>query len=557
MKGYREWNPGQASLMPASPADWLKEDHLVYFLLELLPVLDLSKIEGVIHAKDARGTRPYSPRMMVGLLLYGYCIGKVSSRKLELATYEEVPFRVLCGDQHPDHSAISNFRQRHLTALGGLFMQILALCKEAGLVKLGHVALDGTKLKASASKHKAASYEGMSRSEERIAGEIEDMLKRAACADAEEDERFGKEHTGNELPEGLGTKAERLRRIQEAMAALEADAALTKALERKGQAARKAEKAGSAGTSAAIESAEDAADEADRCAQRALDLANKRLDAAQEHAEELASRADDAKGKRAATLAQQAAERVEKDAVETQAALGQDNDENGPDGEAAVPAEEQHEPRANAGLEDLPVRRTRADRDGNPDPKAQRSYTDPESQLMKDGNGFSQAYNCQAAVDQEHQIIVAAGLTNQASDTPHLTPMLDAVIENCGAVPETFTADAGYSSEENLEHCEDVGTDAYIPSRKRGGRQAEKGRAAPPKEEDKSRVERMRTKITTEEGRAIYARRKWVAEAPFGQIKEARGFRQLLLRGMDKAKQEWNLICAGHNLLKLFRASRA
>jgi len=543
--------------MPVSPADWLKADHLVYFLLDLLPQLDLSAIEVVIHAKDARGTRPYSPRMMVGLLLYGYCVGKVSSRKLELATYEEVPFRVLCGDQHPDHSAISNFRQRHLTALGGLFMQILALCKEAGLVKLGHVALDGTKLKASASKHKAASYEGMSRSEERIAAEIEEMLAHAAATDAEEDERFGKEHTGYELPEGLGTKAERLRRIQEAKAALEADAAVTKALERKAQAARKAKKAEIAGTSAAMTSAADAANEADRCAQRALDLAKKRLAAAREHAEELASRADDPKGKRAATLAQQAAERVEQDAVETQAVLGQADDGNGPESGAAVPAGEQHERGTNTATEDLPVRRTRADRDGDPDPKAQRSYTDPDSQLMKDGNGFSQAYNCQAAVDQEHQVIVATGLTNQASDTPHLAPMLDAVIENCGAAPETFTADAGYSSEANLKHCEDVGTDAYIPSRKKGGRQADEGRAAPPKKEEETRVERMRSKIATEEGRAIYSRRKWVAEAPFGQIKEARGLRQLLLRGMDKTKQEWNLICAGHNLLKLFRASQA
>jgi len=320
MKRYREWNPAQCSLMPVSPTDWLKPDHLAYFVLEVVSSLDLGEIERVVQSKDSRGNRPYSPRMMVGLLLYGYCVGKVSSRKLELATYEEVPFRVLSGGSHPDHSAISDFRGRHLKALGGLFMQVLELCKTAGLVKLGHVALDGTKMKANASRHKAGSYEGMTRSENRIVAEIEKMLKRAQAVDAEEDARFGKDRTGNELPEGLRTREERLIRLGEAKRALEAEAALTKALEKKKRAARKAEKAASSGTSATEESAQDAADEASRHARVAVELAEERQKTAQAKADELSSTASNAKEKRTATLAGQVAERTARDLAETRSA---------------------------------------------------------------------------------------------------------------------------------------------------------------------------------------------------------------------------------------------
>ena len=555
MKRYREWNPTQSLLMPPSPGDWLKSDHLVYFLLEVLDSLDLSEIHREIQSKDSRGNRPYSPRMMVGLLLYGYCVGKVSSRKLERATYEEVPFVVLAGGHHPDHSAISEFRQRHLEVLGGLFMQVLDLCRTAGLVKMGHVALDGTKMKANASRHKAGSYAGMTRSEERIASEIEEMLKRAEAADAEEDERFGKDRTGDELPDGLRTRAERLRKIQEAKQALEADAALTKALEKKKRAAEKAAKAESSGTNATEAAAKAAAEEASRHARTAMELAEQRLETAQERTEELSASADDAKGRRAATQASHDEERVARDLAQARSDL--EMDESGTD---KVAAEVSAGKDTTAPGTELPSRRTKAERDGSPAPKAQRNYTDPDSHLMKSGTGYEQAYNCQAAVDEEHQIIVAAVLTNQSSDAPHLAPMLDAVINNCGAVPTTFTADAGYSSEANLAHCEDVGTDAYIPSSRK--RQPEPAPAASPspsqptRDKSVSRIEGMRAKVSSEEGRRKYGRRKWVAEAPFGQIKAARGLRQLLMRGIEKARDEWSLICAGHNLLKLYRATR-
>ncbi len=547
--------------MPPSPRDWLKEDHLVYFLLDLVPSLDLSEIDLVIQSKDGRGTRPYSARMMVLLLLYGYCVGTVSSRKLEKATYEEVPFRVLCAGHNPDHSAISNFRKTHLKALGGLFHQILRLCQEAGLVQLGHVALDGTKLKASASKHKANSYAGLERNEERLVAEIEELLKQAESADAEDDARFGKDRTGEELPDGLRTKSERLQRIQKAKAALEADAALTKALERKSQAERSAAKANEQGdqNAGASARAEKAAGVATEAANEAIEQAQRIADEAAARAARLKTEADDASSKRSATLASNVALKAEKALEATMAALCDDeSDDDDDQGGAAVTAQVEVDGRTANDTDALPERSVKADADGYPVADAQRNFTDPDSHLMKDGNGYSQAFNCQAAVDEAHQVIVAACLTNQANDSRHLVPMLNAVIENCGAPPTTFTADAGYSSEENLKHCEDVGTDAYIPCRRKKPDPKAEGDGKPRPISSKSPIlHAMDEKIATEDGRAKYARRKFVGEAPFGNIKAARGFRQMLLRGIEQTRHEWNLICAGHNLLKLFKAATA
>ena len=560
MKRYKEWNPFQASLLPVSPAEWLKEDHLVYFLLDVLSDLDLREIEAVIHSKDARGNRPYSPRMMVGLLLYGYCVGKVSSRKLERATYEEVPFRVLCGEQHPDHSAISEFRKVHLEALGGLFHQILRLCKEAGLVKLGHVALDGTKIKANASKHKANSYKGLERSEQKLLDEVKDMLERAEKADEAEDAKFGKDRTGDELPDELRIRSDRLRKIQEAKKALEADAALTKALEKNEQAEHAEQKAEEDRSESKVRRAEKAALEAEEACSTVIELAEERVADAEQRAEQLASEADDQASKRTATVARQQAERVteERDRavaivdemnaelVETDA-----NDDRGSDTDSPDAADEQ----SGSDSSKMPERRTKADKHGDPIANAQRNFTDPDSQVMKDGTGFAQAYNCQAAVDEANQVIVAAGLSNQANDSPYLLPMLDAVIGNCGRAPSIFTADAGYSSEANLEYCETVGVDAYIPSGRKA-RSPDDVTAEDDEQRHRTRVEEMNEKIATEEGRERYGKRKWVGEAPFGNIKEGRGFRQFLLRGIEKTKHEWSLICAGHNLLKLFGAAQ-
>ena len=229
-KRYREWNPDQSFLLPPAPREWLPEDHLAFFLIDVVRTLDLREIVREVQRKDHRGTRPYDPELMVALLMYGSCVGVLSSRKIELATYADVAFRVIAADQHPDHTALSEFRRRHLKALGRLFVQTVRLAQKAGLVSLGRVALDGTKVRANASKHKAMSYDRMLKSEKELTREIEELLRLAERTDREEDERYGRDHRGDEVPEELRRRESRLKKIQEAKAELEAEAAQARAV---------------------------------------------------------------------------------------------------------------------------------------------------------------------------------------------------------------------------------------------------------------------------------------------------------------------------------------
>ncbi|MFQ5779034.1 MAG: IS1182 family transposase [Terriglobia bacterium] len=223
-KTFRTYNLDQRLLLPPDMRQWLPEGHLALFLLDVVSQLDLTEILDVYESGDGRGQPPYHPVMMVTLLLYAYCTGKPSSRRIERATYEEVPYRVLAGDQHPDHDSIAAFRQRHLRALARLFVQVLQLSEAAGLVKLGHVALDGTKIKANASKHKAMSYEHMCAKEQELEAEVARLLEQAQQVDAAEDAEYGKGRRGDELPAELARRETRLRKIREAKAALEAAA---------------------------------------------------------------------------------------------------------------------------------------------------------------------------------------------------------------------------------------------------------------------------------------------------------------------------------------------
>lgn len=218
-KTFRPYHPDQLLVLPPSLREWLPTDHLVYFIGDLVDQLDLSAIHGVYT--EERGYPPYHPALMTKLLLYGYATGVYSSRRLARHCMEDVAFRVLCAGDAPDFRTIAAFRKRHLDALGGLFLQILRLCREAGLVKLGHVAIDGTKLKANASKHKAMSYARMQSEEQRLKAEIEGMLAQAEAEDAAEDERYGSDRRGDELPEELRHHESRVKKIREAMAALE------------------------------------------------------------------------------------------------------------------------------------------------------------------------------------------------------------------------------------------------------------------------------------------------------------------------------------------------
>jgi len=222
-KKFKECNREQMFLLPPSLRDWLPEDHLVYFIIDVVRQLDLSEIYAS-YGGDGRGQPPYDPSMMVSLLLYAYSVGVPSSRRIEKATIEDIAFRVISANQHPDHDSICSFRKRHLKTLADLFVQVLKLCREAGLVKLGHVALDGTKVRANASKHKAMSYGRMKNKEKDLEREVQELLKQADTVDVQEDKKYGKGVRGDELPKELRRRESRLKKIKEAKAALEKEA---------------------------------------------------------------------------------------------------------------------------------------------------------------------------------------------------------------------------------------------------------------------------------------------------------------------------------------------
>ncbi len=468
-KVYRPYEPTQPFLLPPSPLEWLPEGHLARFVLDTVGALDLSPIFAH-YERQLRGAPPHHPRMMVSLLVYAYCVGVASSRKIEKRTVEDVAFRVIAGNTQPDHVQISEFRRIHLGTLSGLFVQVLLLCQKMGMAKLGHVALDGTKMKANASKHKAMSYDRMNKDIEKLEAEVAALMKAAEEADAAEDAAHGKGRRGDEIPEELRRREDRLAKIREAKAALEAE---TKAQ----------------------------ADE--RAAQATIE----------------------AEGQEAL---------VEMNNV--RAAHQKDDRKDEPPWPPAVSTPEA-----------LPRHQVPTRKDGTPTDKAQRNFTDAESRIMKTNSGFEQGYNAQAVVDEEHQIIVAQGVSNQSPDAEHFIPMLDRVVENLGARPTRASADAGYFSEANIQRGTARGIDLYVAS----GRTKHHAATETPPSDDGGSKAQMKIKLSTHEGKAVYSRRKVIVEPVFGQIKN-RGFRHFLLRGLEKVRGEWSLIALSHNLLKLF-----
>jgi transposase len=428
-KTFRAYEPDQLYLLPPSPRDWLPEDHLVFFISDVADTLDLSGILGTYS--EERGYPPYHPLLMVKILLYGYARGIYSSRKLARACEEDVAFRVLCGENRPDFRTIADFRKRHLKAFEALFLQVLQLCQRAGMLKLGHVAIDGTKIRANASRHKAMSYARMQEEERRLKEEIARLLQHSEQTDNAEDERYGAGKRGDELPEELARRESRLKKIQEAKAALEAEA----------------------------------------------------------------------------RAAAEAAGATEADAQETR-----------------------------------------------PAPKAQRNFTDPESRIMLSSEkSFVQAYNAQAAVDEESQVIVAAMVVQAANDKAQLVPMVEQSCENLQETPAIFSADAGYWTDAALERLEQYEIDAVVATEKIRHREWREQPTLPePIPDGLTRKQRMQYRLKTERGRAEYRKRMMIAEPVFGQIKHGRGFRAFLLRGHEKVSSEWTLVCAVHNLLKLF-----
>jgi transposase len=223
MKTFRPWNIEQAMLLPPSVRDFVPEGHLSHFVRDTVcESLDLSAILDA-YAEE-RGYPPYHPVMMTALLLYAYCQGIYSSRRIMKACQERVDFMAVTAMQKPDFRTISEFRRQHLQALSGLFVQVLRLCQKAGMVSLGHVALDGTKMKANASKHKAMSYGRMKLKEPELAAEVKKWLESAEATDRREDAEHGPDRRGDEMPDWVVKKQERLAKIREAMQALESEA---------------------------------------------------------------------------------------------------------------------------------------------------------------------------------------------------------------------------------------------------------------------------------------------------------------------------------------------
>jgi len=436
-KGYRAYVPEQDFLMPPSLREWLPEGHLVYFVSDVVDQLDLSAIHAV-YEKEKRGQPPYDPRMMTKLLVYGYCVGVFSSRRIQKRVQEDIGFKVLAAGNEPDFRTISEFRKIHLSALEGLFEQVLQIAKETGTVKLGRVSLDGTKMKANASKHKAMGYGRMKEKQRQLREEVKQLLAEAEAADEEEDRRHGNKR-GDELPEELRRRRTRLAKIKQAKKAVE---------------------------------------------QRAREKAA-------------------AKGK--------SAEEAKK---------------------------------------------------ARPGDKDQYNFTDPESRIMKGADGFVQGYNAQAAVEPEMGLIVGQRVTEAANDKEQLKPMVEAIEQQSGRWPKAVLADNGYCSEENLAYLESTEQperkiEGYIATGKQKHGEHRQPSKRGPLPKNATRVHRMKRKLQTKAGKAVYAARKCVVEPVFGQIKQARGFRQFLLRGKSKVEGEWALVCTTHNILKLYAAQQA
>ena len=441
-KHFRPWKIDETQLLPPSVQDYVPKDHLARLIVALVrESLDLSAING--SYTSGLGQPPFEPRMITALLLHGYASGLYSSRRIAKACVERADFMMIVAGDPPDFRTISEFRRRHLRRLADLFVQVLQLAEQAGLVKLGHVALDGTKIKANASKHKAMSYARMKKREAELKAEVDRWLAAAEAADAEEDRLYG-DKRGDEMPDWVADKQKRLEKIRQAKAALEAEAKA-------------------------------AADEEER-------------------------RRKQAEQKR----------------------LAEDRKKSG---------------------------RTPAPPKTEPDGKTQRNFTDPQSRILKTKDGYIQGYNAQAAVDGTAQIIVAHGLTHSMSDHDQLVPLMDGVEQNLGRKPKEVSADTGYLSEANLAALADRKIGAYIAT----------GRAKHPDKAKRAttglRSKAMRDKLRRAGWRSRYRLRKQIVEPVFGQIKQARGFTQFLLRGVEKVKAEWALICTGHNLTKLARAA--
>jgi transposase len=431
---FRPYAPDQELLLPVSLHEWLPQDHVVYFISEVVDELDLKAFYAPYQG-DGRRKMPYEPSMMLKVLLYAYATGVFSSRKIARKLEEDVAFRVLAAGNFPKHRTLCEFRKRHLKDFKALFVEVVQIARAAGLVSLGTVAVDGTKVRANASKHKAMSYQRMEEEARRLADEIGSMCDQARRVDESEDACYGSDRRGDELPEELQHRESRLEKIRAAKARLEAE-------------------------------------------QRA---------------------ADEARGRH-------------------------------PEDDRRPPGGRGPDYKRDFGV---------------PDDKAQSNFTDPQSRIMKTGDGYQQCYNGQLAVDDGFQIIVANELTANASDQGAMLGLLDQVKETLQAQPECVLADAGYRKEDDFAILEQRGIDAYVSVRREGLGAGNIDVAAHPA------THRMAEKLSTPEGRERYRYRKHIVEAVNGWIKQVLGFRQFSIRTLAGAAGEWDLVCLAANLRRM------
>ncbi len=430
---FRPYQPDQGLLLPSDLRDWLPAGHLAHHVSDLVDGLDL-KAFYVRYEGDGRRKSPYEPRMMAKVLIYGYATGVFSSRGLARKLEEDVAFRVLAAGNFPSHRTLCEFRRRHLSDFKKLFVEVVGLAREMGVANFGRLSVDGTKVRANASKRKAMSYARMLEEERRLKGEIEALVSRARETDAAEDARFGEAFRGDELPEELSRREDRLAAIRAAKARLEAR-------------------------------------------QREADDAREREPGSKRNP----------KGGR-------------------------------------------------------PYKRDY----GEPQDKAQDNFTDPESRIMKTSSeGFQQCYNAHMAVEGANQLIVATEVSSNASDQGRMLPLVKEVQAAHGERSGSVLADAGYCNEADLEALEARGVDGYVALGREGRRAVAVNAAKHPAKA------RMAEKLATQAGRAQYARRKWLSEAPNGWIKEALGFRRFSLRGLNKVQGEWDLVCLALNVKRM------
>ena len=447
MSNFRLIDRDTGFLMPPSVDEWLPERHLARFVAEVVEGLDLRAMTGSYRGS---GEASYHPQLLLGLIIYGYATGVFSSRKLERASYDSVAFRFIAANAHPDHDTIASFRRRFLKQIEALFVRVLDVAREMGVLKLGTVALDGTKIHANASRHSALSYEHAGRIEAQLQAEVADLMAKAEAADQAD------VPDGMQVPEELARREKRLAAIARAKATIEA-----RAKERHAR-------------------------------------------AQVEHDAKMAARAA-----RTAATGKKPGGRV-----------------------PAPPAE-------------------------GPLPTDQINLTDEESRIMPvAGGGFEQCYNAQAVVAAGSLLVIAADVTQAPNDKQQLEPMLGKIAELPDALGkvDALLADNGYFSEDNVNACAAAGIDPVIAM----GREAhhpspeERFAAPPPAPENPTPLEEMAHRLKTPEGRKRYALRKQTPEPVFGIIKSVLGFRQFLLRGLDKVRGEWSLVTMAWNVKRMF-----